>query len=382
MKRTLNNPVVEDALSRNGLSQKDLAGKLGVSAQAITNWLQGVNFPRPPVLLKLAALLNLPYDQLVVTQGIGEPIVAYRKRGNSKTTAEHIRKSKGIGHLLRPLVPLLPAVHALRTQIASPSLDYNRLQASASELRRSIGIGDSAELEYNHLIQKFAACGAILVPVLWGKKSDHKNAMHLHLPDENITFIYLNLDTREEDFKFWMAHELAHVLTPGLTGTDEGEDFAEAFAATLLFPEACAAQAYSELMTSTDATARLQTMAAHAQQHQISLNTVYQQAKHYALNHELPPPGMDEQQIHVARNQNPGPLVSENLFDRNPPEPDRYLAACENIFASCFFEAVKRIVHEQNAEPEYLQQILDISLQDAYSLHKELSGGKTDSCSA
>jgi len=32
----------------------------------------------------------------------------------------------------------------------------------------------------------------------------------------------LNLDTHLEDFKFWMAHELAHVFTPALAGKDEG----------------------------------------------------------------------------------------------------------------------------------------------------------------
>jgi Zn-dependent peptidase ImmA (M78 family) len=55
-----------------------------------------------------------------------------------------------------------------------------------------------------------------------GEKKRHENALHILLPAEKVTFIYLNLDTHLEDFKFWMAHELAHVYTPELAGKDEG----------------------------------------------------------------------------------------------------------------------------------------------------------------
>jgi len=38
------------------------------------------------------------------------------------------------------------------------------------------------------------------------------------------------------DFKFWMAHELGHCLSPSLTGED-AEDFADGFVGALLFPK-------------------------------------------------------------------------------------------------------------------------------------------------
>jgi Zn-dependent peptidase ImmA (M78 family) len=82
--------------------------------------------------------------------------------------------------------------------------------------------------------------------VMWGEKQNHKNALHILLPQEKVTFIFLNLDTRLEDFKFWMAHELAHVYTPDLAGTDEGEDFADAMAGALLFPKSLAETAYPQ----------------------------------------------------------------------------------------------------------------------------------------
>jgi hypothetical protein len=79
-----------------------------------------------------------------------------------------------------------------------------------------------------------------LVPYLpfdWGKKGRHENALHIFLPDFMTTWVYLNLDVTVHDYKFWMGHELDHGLAPELTG-DEAEDFADAFAGALLFPEA------------------------------------------------------------------------------------------------------------------------------------------------
>ena len=71
----------------------------------------------------------------------------------------------------------------------------------------------------------------------WGALQNHKNALHILLPQERVTFIFLNLDTHLEDFKFWMAHELAHVFTPQLAGKDEGGDFADAFCGRLAVPQ-------------------------------------------------------------------------------------------------------------------------------------------------
>ncbi len=151
-----------------------------------------------------------------------------------------------MGALLEPLVPHLPPLRALRTAIAQPSASYADLQRTVAQTRDKLGLGQQAVLDYATLIGEFAANDAFLVPVLWGAQQHHGNALHILLPAQHVTFVYLNLDTFIEDFKFWMAHELAHVYTPDLAGTIAGEDFADAFAGALLFPEPLAAAAYRE----------------------------------------------------------------------------------------------------------------------------------------
>ena len=214
----------------------------------------------------------------------------------------------------------------LRTLITSPSTDYHKLQTAVSQTRTRLGIGEQAVLDYEHLIGEFKGSGAALVPVLWGVKQRHENALHIRLPQEDVTFIFLDLDTRREDFKFWMAHELAHVYTPELAGEEEGEDFADAFAGALLFPRLCAEAAYHAASQKRSEEGVIRALQQQASTHMISLNTIYQEVKRYAQAAGLPGLRVEEKTIHAVRNSHPGPLISAALFDPLPPEPKRYMA--------------------------------------------------------
>ena len=101
-----------------------------------------------------------------------------------------------MGMLLGPLVDHLPPLRALRTELPNPSTSYADLQRAIAQTRGKLGIGQQAVLQYGTLIGEFAANDAFLVPVLWGEKQNHGNALHILLPAQRVTFIYLNLDTR------------------------------------------------------------------------------------------------------------------------------------------------------------------------------------------
>ncbi len=372
MEKVLNSGAIKSALTVRGMTQKDLADAIGITSQAVTNWLKGQDFPRPPSLLKLATTLSLTFDQLVQTSDLGRPVIAYRKKANAKTTTAHLAKAVSIGMLLKPLVAHLPELQALRTLITSPSTDYDKLQTIVSQTRERLGIGAVAVLSYEHLIGEFKECGAVLVPVLWGAKGNHENALHIRLPQEDVTFIFLNLDTHLEDFKFWMAHELAHVLTPELSGTDEGEDFADALAGALLYPKACAETTYRAAIQHNKADKMMGVLMKQSETHMISLNTVYREVQHYAKSTGQAMLPIEETAIHALRNSLRGPLVSAALFDPMPPSPQRYIAASEKTFQTDFFHALKRMIVESGTGATYIQQILDTPLQDALALYEEL----------
>jgi len=372
MHKVIHSESIKAALTKRGWTQEQLADNMGESAQVVSNWLQGKNFPRPAKLLKLATTLKLGFDQLVMPEA-DQPKIAFRKKAGTKTTDAHIVNAMAMGGLLKPLVAYLPNRRALHTTLPVPSMEYVALQVAVSQVRERLAIGANVVLKYEHLIREFKLNYAVLVPVLWGEKKNHKNALHILLPSEQVTFVYLNLDTHLEDFKFWMAHELAHVYTPDLAGTDEGEDFADAFAGALLFPQACAEATYAKA-SRVHAREALNVLLTSAQEHSISINTVYLQVQAYANAKGLALLNIDQRQLHSTRHSVRSSLVTEALFRPAPPKAEELIATTERQFDSQFFVALKQMFVENGTGPGYLQQILDIGLQDATALHEALLG--------
>jgi len=372
MQRVINAETIKSVLESKGWDQKRLSKEIGVSAQAVTNWFKGVDFPRPDKLLSLSTVLSIPFSKLVFTPAIELPVIAFRKRAGTKTTAVHLERAQLIGALLRPLVSYLPPLKSLRTVIPAPSMHYEDLQNAVSDVRHKLGVGMGSVISYSQLIKEFSNNDAVIIPVMWGNKSTHENALHILLKSEKVTFIFLNLDTYIEDFKFWMAHELAHVFTPELAGTNDGEDFADAFAGALLFPRELAQDAYSKASSKANASGQLRVLRDFAREHEISLHSVFLQVCNYAKSLNLPSLKVTGESIHSVRSLSRGKLVSNILFEPMPPDPETYISAVQNTFQSPFFDSMKRMISEKGTGHGYIQQILDSSIGDATALHNEL----------
>ena len=78
--------------------------------------------------------------------------------------------------------------------------------------------------------------------------------------------------------------------------------------------------------------------------------------------------------MHAVRNSDTVQWSSQTLFDPMLPRPAQYIAACENVFQTDFFQTLAPMIHENGTGASYVQQVLDISLQDAMALHEELRG--------
>lgn len=373
MQKVLHSESIRAALAGKGWDQKKLAEAIGVSGQAVTNWMKGADFPRPATLLKLASVLSLGFDKLVMADTASQPVIAFRKKGGTKTTEEHVLRARAMGAMLKPLVGYLPARQSLRTQISDTSLVYDHLQATVAAVRSKLGIGQAAVLSYEHLIAQFADNDAVIVPVMWGEKKRHENALHILLPAEKVTFIYLNLDTHLEDFKFWMAHELAHVYTPELAGKEEGEDFADAFAGALLFPKELAHQAYIKASVKRTTSSVISALHVFAKEHQISLFSVFAEVNKYAAAMGLAPLKADEQDVHAVRNSVRGELVSATLFKPLPPDPKTYIASAHSVFHSLFFIALQAMLRDRGTGAGYVQQVMSVALPDAQAVYDELT---------
>jgi hypothetical protein len=218
---------------------------------------------------------------------------------------------------------------------------------------------------------------AVIVPVMWGKKSRHENALHIYLPESKTTWIYLNLDSNLHDFKFWMAHELGHVLSAPLLEAgkvDFAEDFSDAFAGALLFPGTAARPVYERYAEAMSSRSRVQVIVEAAQEYVISPFSVYKEMQNLAHAEGLPFELLPEGQLHASiANFNKGfPSVSEQLFDGKTPSADHFMRVCQEVFKTPFFAALGSYLKKSKTNDSIVSRILDVPLIDARELRKAL----------
>src|SRR5450830_130329 len=170
----INIPNVQAAMKSQGLSGRKLAERLGVSPQTVTNWLSSSAFPHPAQLLKLTLSLRIPFDQLVLPEApsADEPRVAARARLNRVLSDATLAELKGMGKLLEQLADFLP-FDTLESppRLVSPGRDYAYLQQVSKKVRSDIGCSSVEPIKFEDLVDRFSTHKAVLIPVLWAKKT-------------------------------------------------------------------------------------------------------------------------------------------------------------------------------------------------------------------
>ncbi|WP_123753334.1 XRE family transcriptional regulator [Pseudomonas putida] len=374
MDKKLAIPRIEQAMQAVGLNQAALADGLSVSRETISKWLKSESFPRPDKLLRLASMLQLSFSEMVYKTGANEPVVAFRKARGTRTTEAHYSHARSMGNMLKHLTPYLPFDRlAVPPVLKNPVNNYDYLQEVSQRIRDEIGVKLDAKLDFHHLIQYFKRLQAVIVPVLWGAKERHENATHIFLPESTTTWIYLNLDVNVLDFKFWMAHELGHCLSPGLRG-DEAEDFADAFAGVLLFPHEQAKEAYIAINALNGNGKRINKIKEIALNFAISPYSIYRQCNAYASRSGLALLSLEPAIFQATTNVNRDiPLLSHHLFNGSQPDPAGYITKAIESFETPFFDVMARYLKETGKGPGFVQTIMDVSALDARGIVAELT---------
>jgi len=366
----LNIQKIQNKLLENGLSQANVAEALGVSREAVSKWFRGDSNPRPAKVMNLARLLNLSFEDVYVRDLSAAPVVRFRKTGAAKTTADHIEKATDMGYLLRGLVKYLPFETLCHpAALIEPRLDQPYVAEAAKQLRNRMNL-NSDVVDFTDIIGFFDDVHAVIVPVMWGKRQQHQNGLHIFLPDSGTTWVFLNLDSKIMDFKFWMAHELAHVKTPNLQG-QAGEDFADMFASELLFPLSIAERFVEPLRRLPGPGAVVSRVQDIASEFVISPITVLSQINRAA---ELFGKEQLDINIHAATTNFNKQFhdVDEILFGTQRPTPANYLRICEETFQTPFFSALQQYVREQDKDASFVQRVMNIGFLDAKNLYKAL----------
>lgn len=370
----LNIPLLKSKMSALGLSQTALAQECSVSKEAVSNWLSGESFPRPGKLAVLAGRLGVTVNELLLMDEV-EPVVAFRMRNNRSVTGSAKDAGDEVGRHLQQLLAFTTTLPTLfePPHLRTPSLDDDVIRAAAAAVRSSLKLSPTDVMSTEQLLELFHDFGAFLVPVFWGGDKDgHENAMSVYLPDSKSSWVVFNLGCRQDDFKYWLAHEYGHCLTLHKLQGDDGETFAEKFAQQLLFPDELAQQALASIRQSDKPLAAANWFAG---KYDISVVTVVKAADRIALSRGEKATGLETIRFYTdwRKTRKNAPTVSHLLFGTDTPPATQYILKCEEVFRTPVFQALRRWQrNNEGRSPAFIASTLNIALGDAVELSHAL----------
>ncbi len=371
--KSLNFDQIQTRMSELGLNQASLSDKLTVSRESVSKWFKKESFPRPAYLLSLAKTLGLTFSEITVADSSPVGSFAYRTNLNHGVDSKRVEIAEEILASLESLKPYLEEQPLFGVApLTQPVIEYGYIQRAANNLRESLGFGVRGAVEEQALILFFRNHGTIFVPVLWGENGD--NALHICLADGETHFIYINLEKKLSDFKFWLVHELSHIITPRMNDKD-ADTFADLFASAFLYPDSCAKKLYARTLPKEDIGYKINCIIEEASAFAISPVTVYKQLNAYASANNKPILQFD--MYGAAQNYTKTvKLVSEVLFEEDQPAVEKYIAISKHVFGDTFWNALFKLIGKERKAPSFLQRLLNIPAADAKGVWYSLTNGK------
>jgi transcriptional regulator with XRE-family HTH domain len=361
---------IKAKMAEKGISNSDIAHKIDVSRTIVSNWLNGEKFPRPKMLLELGRVLELKYNDLVTRKEDLEPVIAFRKKAGVKTTDTHIKLANDMAYALEELLPFVEFdIDSKPATLIKPQNDYEYIQRVAESERFKINIVND-EIRFDEIIKLFKQYHATIIPVLWGNKNNHENAMHIYLPESMSTWIYFNLDVNLFDFKFWMAHELGHVKAPELHG-NIAEDFADNFAGAFLFSKEMSENNYKDLRNLKNDTGILvNRLKDIANKYLISPYTILREVNKYA--HYIGEETLDINIGGAVSNFNKEKDLVSEIILKNKTNIGAYIDSTEEIFGTRIFKMIRKYLLNNTTDSKYIQRVLKMNIYDAKSIYSYL----------
>jgi len=156
---------------------------------------------------------------------------------------------------------------------------------------------------------------------------------------------------------------------------NNGEDFADAFAQALLFPEIWVVQLRQVLSALGDVGRRVNAIRKEADTCVISPYTIRLAIKAYEESNGLPDVDLGDEGPFMGSVRNFSKrykTLTQALFKTKSPAPAQYAAVGRESFNSQFFTALAAFCKAENGAEHFIHQVLGLPLADAKALSGEL----------
>jgi Zn-dependent peptidase ImmA (M78 family)/transcriptional regulator with XRE-family HTH domain len=223
-----------------GLTKRDLASKLGVSAPAVTQYESGQATPRPAVLAQLSLVLGCPPEYFIRSPGRRQPKTEARSFFRSlRATRQHERdRAEALVEHVADLVALIEEDLALPELQLPHATDVDvhtgrrELEAAAALVRRQWNLPPGP---VGHVVRELEAHGILVCRL--GSGPSRVDAFSRWLDDRPVVVLWAS-KTDKARSRFDASHELGHlVMHPDPEPANPLlERQAHAFAAGFLMP--------------------------------------------------------------------------------------------------------------------------------------------------
>lgn len=370
--RKLNIDVIRARMDELGLNASNVAKELEVSRTIVSEWINGKKTPRPRMLFDLGTLLDLKLSEIVKPELATEPVVAYRKRSNSKPD---LREAMEIGKALENLVDYLPFNKYQSPPILlNPTNTCEYIESAANEIKKTMD-GDGLVIDVDALVKSCRELKIVLVPVLWGEKDRKYNALSVYLPTSRTNWVFLNLDVKPMDFKFWILHEMIHSMVRGaFPNNSEEERFCDALAGAILVPADYAEKLLDQTLVALNADDKFKPLLNASKLLVVSPITIARRVDAIATSRGgIPPFGNTVFAVCENFNKEFG-LVSESYFESIPPSAEDLIRVSEAKFGTYAYKALGSYLKVTGASEGAVAAMLGLSAVDAKAVYRALVG--------
>jgi len=368
--KAINANVLRERMVERGLSAADIADELSVSRTIVSEWIRGRKVPRPRMLFEIGRLLGLKASDLIIHSDVAEPVVAFRKRSNCKPDQN---VAVEMGYALEHLVDYLPFnKYQSPPGLISPKYSPEYIEKAAEGMRKTLN-GNELVIEVKDLIARYGDLKIVPIPVLWGEKDVKYNALSIFLPESGTNWVFLNLDVKPMDFKFWILHEMIHSMVRGkFTDKVEEEKFCDDLSAAILVPREFAEKLLEETLAADETGTKFEPIFAAACSLVVSPITLTKRVDAVAKQKKIVPPfGADVFSVNTDCNKEFG-LVSEKYFDSRLPSAEDLIRVSEREFDTPVYTALGAYLRASNASEGFVTASLGISPVDAKAVYRAL----------
>lgn len=230
-----NGATIKQSAESQGFSLAELARQIGVSRQAVNDWIGG-QIPKGLFLITLCDLLNLDPDELFIKEPEESvQVLVYRPKRKSPVNPEQEEQMKEMADRYKKLFPSTGPT-TIRQTLTVSEFNEENAKIIAAKLRQMGGVPEEKPLDYIHAFQLLQMLD---VHVIFTEFPVSKlYAFYTCINNHRVVFV--NIKTNLLDLIFPLLHETVHSIIRNnktMLVEDAEEDFCDLVASYTQFPD-------------------------------------------------------------------------------------------------------------------------------------------------